>query len=198
HVVDLNGSVQGKPVNLKQIKEIARVVRIPVQLGGGVRDETIISMYLDEGVAAVIVGTLAAKDPERTIRLIRGFPGRVAVGIDARTGYVAVEGWTESTTIKATDLARRLEAARPAAFIYTDIDRDGMMNGPNVGATKEFAASTSIPVILSGGVSSYADLEAALPLEKDGVVGIIIGRALYEGTIELREAIRLVEGRNAG
>jgi phosphoribosylformimino-5-aminoimidazole carboxamide ribotide isomerase len=132
------------------------------------------------------------------VEFIERFPGRIAVGIDARAGNVSVEGWTESTTIRAADLAARFENAKPEAFIYTDIDRDGMMSGPNIGATKEFAAGTAIPVILSGGVSNYADLRAALPLANDGVIGIIVGRALYDGTIDLREAIRLAEKRNAG
>ncbi|MFC1834416.1 1-(5-phosphoribosyl)-5-[(5-phosphoribosylamino)methylideneamino]imidazole-4-carboxamide isomerase [Thermodesulfobacteriota bacterium] len=189
HVVDLDGSVGGKPANLERIREIVRTVNVPVQLGGGIRDETTIKMYLDIGVSTVILGTIAAKQPEKVLELLNRFPGKIAVGIDALDGWVAVEGWTESTRVKATDLAKQLEPGGPASFIYTDIDRDGMMRGPNFGATREFALGTSIPVILSGGVSAMKDVENALPLKRDGVWGIIIGRALYEGTVDLRQAI---------
>ena len=198
HVVDLDGSMQGRPANLHRVEEIVRAVRVPVQLGGGIRNADIIRTYLDAGVNTVILGTIAARDPERVLELMDLFPGRIAIGIDARSGMVAVEGWTEPTNVTATELAAHFESARPAAFIYTDIDRDGMMRGPNVESTRDFAAHTSIPVILSGGVSSYEDLGKALPLEKDGVVGIIIGRALYEGTIDLRQAIRLVSEGSSG
>jgi phosphoribosylformimino-5-aminoimidazole carboxamide ribotide isomerase len=196
HVVDLNGSVDGKPINLQTVREIVKAVGVPVQLGGGIRDEKTVETYLDIGVNSVILGTIAVKNPDRVMKVMESVPGKVAIGIDARSGNVAVEGWTESTEIRATDLAARFEGASPVAFIYTDIDRDGMMKGPNIPATKEFASSTSIPVVLSGGVSSYSDITAALPLEKDGVMGIIIGRALYEGSINLKEAIRLAEKRD--
>ncbi len=195
HVVDLDGSVQGQPANLHRVEEIVQAVSVPVQLGGGIRNATIIRTYLDVGVSTLILGTIAARDPERVLEFMDLFPGKIAIGIDARAGMVAVEGWTESTDMTATKLAARFESARPAAFIYTDIDRDGMMRGPNLESTRDFASSTSTPVILSGGVSSREDVVKALPLEKDGVVGIIIGRALYEGTIDLREAIKLVSKR---
>ncbi len=197
HVVDLNGSVDGRPVNLHCIKDIVQAVDVPVQLGGGIRDEQTVKSYLDIGISTVILGTVAVKEPERVVAMLNAFPGRVAIGIDARSGKVAVQGWTESTNVTASRLAARFEAARPVSFIYTDIDRDGMMKGPNIGATAEFASGTSVPVILSGGVSNYTDVAAALPLEKNGVMGIIIGRALYEGAIDLREAIRMAEKRDA-
>ncbi|MBI5248494.1 MAG: 1-(5-phosphoribosyl)-5-[(5-phosphoribosylamino)methylideneamino]imidazole-4-carboxamide isomerase [Desulfomonile tiedjei] len=194
HVVDLDGSVGGTPVNLRQIERIVNAVRVPVQLGGGIRNVETIRMYLDTGINTVILGTLAAKEPDRVLGFMRQFPGHVAVGIDAKSGLVAIHGWTESADITAIQLASHLSEGSPAAFIYTDIDRDGMMRGPNIGATREFAISTNTPVILSGGVSTISDVEMILPLEKDGVMGIIIGRALYEGKIDLKEAVRLAEG----
>jgi len=197
HVVDLDGSVGGSPKNLQRVAEIVGAVDVPVQLGGGIRNEATIQTYLDLGVNTVILGTVAARDPELTMRFMAAFPGRIAVGIDARAGQVAVQGWTEHTNFMASDLAARLAPAGPACFIYTDIERDGMMQGPNIAATREFAASTTVPVILSGGVTTLADVEHALPLEKLGVIGIIIGRALYEGTIDLEEAVRLAEERDA-
>lgn len=198
HVVDLNGSVGGKPVNLRHVDAIVKSVRVPVQVGGGVRDEATIRAYLDAGVHTLIIGTLAVKEPEIVMTYFTSFPGKIAVGIDARSGLVAVEGWTESSGVRALDLAARFAPARPASFIYTDIERDGMMQGPNIAATREFAAGTSVPVILSGGVSTYKDISAALPLARDGVVGIIIGRALYEGAINLKTALRMVASEDAG
>ena len=198
HVVDLDGSVSGKPRNLSVVKQIAEAVSIPVQLGGGIRTADTIRLYLDMGVTTVILGTVAALEPEKTKDLISRFSGRVAVGIDPRSGWVAVEGWTESANVKATDLAPRFESSPPEAFIYTDIDRDGMIRGPNIGATREFANATSVPVILSGGVTSIDDVKNAFALESAGVMGIIIGRALYEGAIDFREAITLVEKKHAG
>ncbi|MGO9570750.1 MAG: 1-(5-phosphoribosyl)-5-[(5-phosphoribosylamino)methylideneamino]imidazole-4-carboxamide isomerase [Desulfomonilaceae bacterium] len=197
HVVDLDGSVGGKPTNLQQIRDIVKEVRVPIQVGGGIRSDNTIRMYLDIGVGTVILGTVAAKNPELVLTYLSLFPGQVAIGIDARAGEVAVEGWTESAHVKASDLAARFDSASPSAFIYTDIERDGMMQGPNIEATKEFASKTSTPVILSGGMSTLSDVKKALPLEKDGVMGIIIGRALYEGTIDLKEAIDLAKKGNA-
>lgn len=198
HVVDLNGSIDGKPVNLQRVKEIVKAVGVPIQLGGGIRDEETVRTYLDVGVSTVILGTIAVKNPERVLRIMESFPGQVAIGIDAKSGMVAVEGWTESTSVTAADVAARFEKARPASFIYTDIERDGMMKGPNIQATADFAAGTSVPVVLSGGVTQYSDISEALPLEKNGVMGIIIGRALYEGTIALRDAIELSGNQNVG
>jgi phosphoribosylformimino-5-aminoimidazole carboxamide ribotide isomerase len=197
HVVDLEGSVGGKPVNLPQIRDIVKGVRVPVQIGGGIRSDSTIRMYLDIGVGTVILGTVAARNPELVLTYLSLFPGQVAIGIDARAGEVAVEGWTQSAHIMASDLAARFDSAGPVAFIYTDIERDGMMQGPNIEATKEFARNTSTPVILSGGMTTLSDVERVLPLEKEGVMGIIIGRALYEGTIDLREAVKVAGKGNA-
>ncbi len=193
HVVDLNGSIHGKPINLETIQAIVRSVDIPVQLGGGIRDQDGIRLYLDIGLSNLILGTIAARSPEVVLQYMEDFPGKLAIGIDARNGLVAVQGWTESTETKAAELAARFDGSRPFAFIYTDIERDGMMKGPNIGATREFARSVASPVILSGGVSSMTDLRDIIPLEEEGIMGIIIGRALYERTIDLKEAIDLVE-----
>jgi phosphoribosylformimino-5-aminoimidazole carboxamide ribotide isomerase len=152
---------------------------------------------LNIGISTIIVGTLAAKSPDIVNGMLERFPGSVAIGIDARSGLVAVEGWTESTRLEAAQLAKNFQAMRPTAFIYTDIERDGMMRGPNIDATRDFAETTSIPVILSGGISSLEDVKKALPLAKSGVEGIIIGRALYEGAIDLEAALKLVETTDA-
>jgi phosphoribosylformimino-5-aminoimidazole carboxamide ribotide isomerase len=197
HVVDLDGSVGGKPINFDKIKEIARAVDVPVQLGGGIRSSDVIRAYLDIGIDTAILGTIAAKEPEKVKGFICEFPGKLAIGVDARSGMVAVEGWIESAGLKATDLAARYADSPPVSFIYTDIDRDGMMRGPNIEATEDFARNTTVPVILSGGVTTLADIGRALALEKLGVVGIIIGRALYEGTMDLREAIAMAGTSNA-
>ena len=197
HVVDLNGSVDGKPVNLETVRRIVQAVDVPVQLGGGIRDESIADTYLKIGVSTIIVGTLAAKSPDIVERMLERFPGNVAIGIDARAGFVAVEGWTEATHIAAIELAKRFQPMRPSAFIYTDIERDGMMSGPNIDATRDFAEMTSIPVILSGGISNLDDVRNALPLAKSGVEGLIIGRALYEGAINLEKALKLMEDIDA-
>lgn len=198
HVVDLNGSLRGNPANLRSVRDIVKAVQVPVQLGGGIRNEDTVRMYLDLGVSTVILGTIAARDPDLVVDLLEKFPEKIAIGIDARAGRVAVEGWTEATELKASALAARFESVKPVALIYTDIDRDGMMEGPNVSSTKDFARATSTPVILSGGISSLDDVRAALPLAEHGVTGIITGRALYEGKLDLREAIRLTEKKYAG
>ena len=191
HVVDLDGSVGGKPANLSSVQKIVESVGAPIQVGGGIRSADTIAMYLDIGVSTVILGTVAARDPDAVSKLIEQFPGKVAVGIDARSGMVAVEGWTEATTLRAAELAARFGSVGPVSFIYTDIERDGMMKGPNIEATREFARGTSVPVILSGGISTLADVERGVSLEPDGVMGIIIGRALYEGAIDLKDALRV-------
>ena len=191
HLVDLNGAFAGHPVNAGAVEAILAAVDVPVQLGGGIRDRATLEGWLEKGIARVILGTAAVRDPEFVRDAARAFPGRVAVGIDARAGRVAVEGWAEATDLEATDLARRFEDAGVAALIYTDIDRDGAMEGPNVPATAALAHAVSIPVIASGGVSSIEDLRAlkacGAPLD-----GAISGRALYEGRIDLREAVRLL------
>jgi phosphoribosylformimino-5-aminoimidazole carboxamide ribotide isomerase len=198
HVVDLDGSVGGKPINLPQIQAIVQGVHVPVEVGGGIRSESTIRMYLEAGVDTVILGTVAAKDPDLVLTYLSLFAGHVAIGIDARRGEVAVEGWTQSAHVSASELAARFDSASPTAFIYTDIERDGMMQGPNIEATREFARNTSTPVILSGGITALSDVERALSLEKVGVMGIIIGRALYEGAIDLKQAVALTERGNAG
>lgn len=194
HLVDLNGSVDGRPVNLPVIQDIVSAINVPIELGGGVRDLKTVEMYLDIGIRIVIIGTIAAKNPNLVSELLRNFPGRIAIGIDAKAGRVAVEGWTESTGTDARELAKLFDIDSPAAFIYTDIERDGMMNGPNFTATAQFASAVNSPVILSGGVTTPDDVIKGLALEREGVAGIIIGRALYEGTIDLKEAIALTEG----
>jgi len=196
HLVDLDGSIDGCPVNLQVIKDIIRNVNVRTELGGGIRDIETVKMYLDIGIDAIIVGTIAATDPELTLELLRKFPSRVAIGIDAKAGKVAVQGWTQATEQDARELAKIFDPEAPAAFIYTDIERDGMMKGPNFASTCDFSRSVKTPVILSGGVTTLNDVKRALSLEKDGVEGIIIGRALYEGKIDLREAIAMTEDSN--
>ncbi|RMD92979.1 MAG: 1-(5-phosphoribosyl)-5-[(5-phosphoribosylamino)methylideneamino]imidazole-4-carboxamide isomerase [Alphaproteobacteria bacterium] len=187
HVVDLNGAFAGHPVNAAAVEAILAAVSIPVQLGGGIRDMATIEGWLERGLARVILGTVAVENPALVREAARAFPGRVAVGIDARKGRVATRGWAEETEAMASDLARSFEDAGVAAIIYTDIERDGAMAGPNVEATAELARAVSIPVIASGGVSSLADLIA---LRDTGVIaGAIVGRALYDGAIDLARAL---------
>ena len=193
HLVDLNGAFAGRPVNAGAVEAIlAACPGIPAQLGGGIRDMATIERWLGAGLARVILGTVAVEEPELVREAARAFPGKVAVGIDARAGRVATRGWAEETEVEATDLARRFEDAGVAAIIYTDIDRDGAMGGPNVAATAALARAVSVPVIASGGVSSLADLVA---LRDTGVIaGAISGRALYDGKIDLKEALAALAG----
>jgi phosphoribosylformimino-5-aminoimidazole carboxamide ribotide isomerase len=191
HLVDLDGAFAGRPMNAAAVEAILAAVAIPVQLGGGIRDRTTIEAWLDRGVARVILGTAALRDPALVRAAARGHPGRIAVGIDARDGQVAVEGWAEVSATTATDLARRFEDAGVAAIIYTDIDRDGAMQGPNVAATAALARAVAIPVIASGGISSLADLRA-LKVSGAPLDGAISGRALYEGRIDIAAAVRLL------
>ena len=187
HLVDLNGAFAGAPVNAAAIESILARVTVPCQLGGGIRDMATIEMWLAKGVSRVILGTVAVQDPDLVRTAARAFPLQIAVGIDARKGFVATKGWAEQTTVQATDLARSFEDAGVAAIIYTDIDRDGAMAGPNIAATKALAGAVTIPVIASGGVSSLADLIA---LRDTGVIaGAISGRALYDGAIDLSTAL---------
>ena len=193
HVVDLNGAFAGRPVNGDAVDAILAAVDVPVQLGGGIRDLETIGMWLERGISRVILGTVAVRDPDLVRAACKEFPGAVAVGIDARDGRVAVEGWAEASELGAIELANKFEDAGVAAIIYTDIDRDGAMQGVNIQATVELAAATSIPIIASGGVSSVADLKA-LKQEADKLVsgelnGAISGRALYDGGMDLAEAI---------
>ena len=192
HLVDLNGAFAGRPVNAAAVEAILAAVAIPCQLGGGIRDMATIAMWLEKGLSRVILGTVAVESPDLVREAARAFPGRVAVGIDARDGLVATRGWADQTQMQATDLARAFEDAGVAAIIYTDIDRDGAMQGPNVAATAALARAVSIPVIASGGVSSLDDLRAlrdcGAPLD-----GAISGRALYDGKLDLAEAIALLK-----
>jgi phosphoribosylformimino-5-aminoimidazole carboxamide ribotide isomerase len=192
HLVDLNGAFAGAPVNGAAVEGILAAVKVPVQLGGGIRDRATIEAWLEKGIRRVILGTAALRDPELVRQAAAAHPGRVAVGIDARDGRVAVEGWAETSDVTATELARRFEDAGVAAIVYTDIERDGAMKGPNVEATAALARAVSIPVIASGGVSSLDDLRAlkdcGAPLD-----GAISGRALYEGRLDLAAAVALLE-----
>lgn len=188
HLVDLNGAFAGAPVNAAAVEAILKAVKVPAQLGGGIRDMATIAMWFEKGLSRVILGTVAVENPDLVRQAARAFPGQVAVGIDARKGFVATQGWATETTIQATDLARSFEDAGVAALIYTDIDRDGAMGGPNINATESLARAVTIPVIASGGVSSMADLIA---LRDTGVIaGAISGRALYDGTIDLAQALK--------
>jgi phosphoribosylformimino-5-aminoimidazole carboxamide ribotide isomerase len=192
HLVDLNGAFAGVPVNGAAVEAILAAVRVPVQLGGGIRDMATIEMWLSRGLARVILGTVAVENPDLVRQAARAFPGQVAVGIDARQGLVATKGWAHETNVQATDLARSFQDAGVAAIIYTDIDRDGAMQGPNIPATEALARAVTIPVIASGGVSSMADL---LALRDTGVIaGAISGRALYDGAIDLGGALAALRG----
>ena len=189
HLVDLDGAFAGRPVNALAVEAIMNVVGIPVQLGGGIRTLETIEGWLKCGVMRVILGTAAVKDPGLVMRACREFPGHIAVGIDARGGRVAVEGWAEETDIQAIELARNFADAGVDAIIYTDIDRDGVLQGANIPATAELAGAVSIPVIASGGVSSLTDIRVLIAEQK--IAGAIIGRALYDGRIDLGEALKL-------
>ena len=191
HIVDLDGAFSQKPCNLETIRLILKTISVPVQLGGGIRNLDTIKMYLKMGVTKVILGTQAIQSPELIQNAGRTFPGQIIVGIDARDGMVAIDGWTATTRIRPLDLAQRFENCNLAAINFTDIHRDGMQTGPNLEATRQLAEAISIPVVASGGVSCLNDIKALLPLESAGVTGIITGRALYSGTLNLEEAIRI-------
>lgn len=194
HLVDLNGAVEGHPVNKKTIKRIVDSIPVPVQVGGGIRDEATIEAYMEMDVQYVILGTTAHKDPDFVEQMCKMFPGRIVVGIDAKDDRVAVEGWREHADSTAVSAAKRFEGVGVCALIYTDIQRDGMCTGPNLEATRTVARAVSIPVIASGGISGMGDVERLLPLFKDGVMGMITGRALYDGNLDLQEAIRIAKG----
>jgi phosphoribosylformimino-5-aminoimidazole carboxamide ribotide isomerase len=191
HLVDLDGAVEGKRVNGEVIRNIARSVPVPVELGGGIRNLASIEFYLDAGVEWVILGTMVCKNPEMVEEACRRFPGHVMLAIDARAGRVAVEGWTEDTERSAIEVARPFDGRGIAAVIYTDIQRDGMSVGPNLQATGEMAKALKTPVIASGGISGLEDIRKVMTLSGQGVMGVITGRALYEGTLDLGEAIRM-------
>jgi phosphoribosylformimino-5-aminoimidazole carboxamide ribotide isomerase len=191
HVVDLDGAFAGKPANAEAVARILEASPLPVQLGGGIRNMPTVEAWLGAGVTRVILGSAAVKDPPFVRQACRHFPGRVVVGIDARGGMVATEGWAETSTLSARDLALRLEDVGAAAIIYTDIDRDGMLSGVNVEQTRALALALETPVIASGGVASLADLVALKAVAADGISGCILGRALYDGRIVPAEALAL-------
>lgn len=196
HVVDLNGAFAGESVNGDAVEAILAAVNFPVQLGGGIRTLAHIEAWLSKGLARVILGTIAVRDPELVKQACKNFPGQVAVGIDARGGKVAVEGWAETSELTAIELAKRFEGAGVAAIIYTDIDRDGILAGINWPSTLELAQSTSIPVIASGGLASMDDIKTMTQPEMQLLEGAISGRALYDGRIDPKEALALLKGIN--
>jgi phosphoribosylformimino-5-aminoimidazole carboxamide ribotide isomerase len=194
HVVDLDGAFAKQPRNREAIGSIVQSVDIPVQVGGGVRTLETLSTYFELGVQRVVLGTAAHKDPELLVQACGEFPGKVVLGIDSRKGRVAVEGWSQTTEIEAKELATKFEKLPLAAIVYTDISRDGMGSGPNIEATRRLALAVNIPVLASGGVGSLEHIQALLPLEQDGVVGVIVGRALYTENVDLADAIVLAKG----
>ena len=196
HIVDLNGAFAGKPVNGAAVDAILKAVKMPVQLGGGIRDLATIERWLDKGIRRVILGTIAVRDPALVREACTKFPGRVAVGIDAKGGKVAVEGWAETSELTAIELAKRFEDAGVAAIIYTDIDRDGVLKGLNLPSTAELARSTKIPVIASGGLASIDDIKALIQPEYKMLEGAITGRALYDGRIDPQEALQLLASKS--
>ena len=193
HVVDLNGAVAGKPIHRSLVKEITQSLRIPVEVGGGIRDMASVEDYLSSGVRWVILGTAAFQNRSFVEEACRQFPGRVIAGIDARGGRVAIRGWKEVVSLDAVDLAKQFEEKGLSAIIFTDIERDGMNTGLNFESTQRLSRATSIPVIASGGVSRIEDIERLLELESEGIIGVIVGRALYTGQLNLEEAIRLTK-----
>ena len=195
HCVDLDGAFEGRSVNVDAITAIRKSIDLPIQLGGGIRDRAGIEAWLAVGITRVILGTAALRNPALVKEAAKANPGRIAVGIDAKAGRVAVEGWAETSELEVVSLAKRFEDAGVAAIIFTDIARDGMLQGVNAEATAELARATSIPVIASGGVTSIADIEALLATGCPNILGTIIGRALYEGSINAREALALADSR---
>jgi phosphoribosylformimino-5-aminoimidazole carboxamide ribotide isomerase len=193
HIVDLDGAFAGEPKNRGAVEAIVRAVTIPTQLGGGIRDIPTIEAYLDMGIDRVIIGTAAQRNPELVKEACAKFPGRIVVGIDARNGLVAVQGWAEVTGVTAVELAKQFEGYGVAAIVYTDISRDGMLQGPNIEATKALAEAMSIPVIASGGVSSLQDIKNLMAVQSSGVTGVITGKAIYTGALNLAEAIALTK-----
>jgi phosphoribosylformimino-5-aminoimidazole carboxamide ribotide isomerase len=194
HLVDLDGAVQGRGVNGETIRRVVEAVPVPVELGGGIRNMDTLEAYLDLGISYVILGTMAHKDPDLVRGACEAFPGKIILGIDAKAERVAVEGWTEEVSWTPAALARHYEGAGISAIIYTDIQRDGMRTGPNVEGTRALARAVGIPVIASGGISGLSDVMRLLSLADDGVMGMITGRALYDGSLDLGEAIRKVKG----
>jgi len=194
HVVDLDGAFAGSPKNKPVIEEIVHTIRIPVELGGGIRTLDTIEDYLTMGINRIILGTVVYQQKNILSEACAKFPGRIVVGIDARNGKVAIQGWSEQTEFSALELAKKSEQDGATAIIYTDIQRDGMLTGINLDATRILAQAVSIPVIASGGVATIEDIKNLLPLTKEGITGVIIGQALYKGTIDLREALCVAKG----
>jgi len=195
HVVDLDGAFAGAPRNGAAVEAILAAVKMPVQLGGGIRDMRTIAGWLEKGVARVIIGTAAVKDPSLVREAARLFPGRVAVGVDAKDGFVAVDGWAKATRMSAQELGQKFEDAGVSAIIYTDISRDGVLKGLNIEATLALAAAVSIPVIASGGLASLADIERLVQPDCARLAGAITGRALYDGRLEPAEALALIRSK---
>ena len=194
HVVDLDGAFGARPQNLEVIRRLRRSVTIPIQLGGGLRTLDTMATYMEAGIDRLILGTAVLKDPDLVARALTAYPGRIALGLDAKNGLLAVEGWTATSSRNAAEVARELAPLKPAAIIYTDISRDGVKQGVNLEATRNLAQATGIPVIASGGVSSIDDIKTLLPLEPLGVIGVITGKALYDGNLDLKQAIRVARG----
>ena len=197
HLVDLDGAFAGKPVNAAAVERILAAVKIPVQLGGGIRDRATIDAWLDKGVARVIVGTAAVRDPALVKAAARAYPGRVAVGLDARDGKIAVEGWSKTSRLSSLDVARRFEDAGVAAIVYTEVNRDGMLEGLNLDATIALAEEISLPVIASGGLASLVDVRALLEPRAQKLEGAIAGRALYDGRLDPATALALLRQARA-
>lgn len=197
HVVDLDGAFAKSPQNVSSIRKILGSVDVPIQVGGGIRNEKTVHMYLQMGIQRVIIGSEAINKPAFVKKVCKKYPDRVVIGIDARNGKVAIDGWKETTRIEAIDLAKKFEDCGIAAINFTDIHRDGMQTGPNFEAIRRLAEAISIPVVASGGISSIRDIRRLLPLEEVGVVGIIIGKALYSGGLDLKEALDLTRPQSA-
>jgi phosphoribosylformimino-5-aminoimidazole carboxamide ribotide isomerase len=196
HVVDLDGAFSSEPKNLDAIVALRQALSIPIELGGGIRTLKTLDCYIHLGIDRLILGTAALENPKLAAHACADYPGRIVFGLDARDGFLAVKGWTETSQKNVLEVARELAKLKPAAFIYTDISRDGVKTGVNIAATRALAESVNIPVIASGGVSSLDDIKALLPLEPLGVIGVITGRALYDGCLDLKEAIRLAQGKS--
>jgi len=195
HVVDLNGAFAGRSVNGAAVEDILASVSMPIQLGGGIRDFEAVETWLEKGINRVILGTAALRNPQLVHKACKAFPGRIAVGIDAKNGFVAVEGWAETSEVSAVDLARQFEDAGVAAIIYTDIDRDGILAGLNIASTLALANAVSIPIIASGGLASIADIERLLQPDAALLEGAISGRALYDGRLDPAAALALIRAR---
>ncbi len=195
HLIDLNGAVTGKPVHRSLIAEIVRAIHIPVEIGGGIRDMETIEGYLSSGAEWVILGTAAYQNADLMKEACRRFPGRILLSIDAKKGDVAIQGWNEIVSLKAVELSKRFEGMGLSSIIFTDVERDGMGTGINWEMTQRLAQATSIPVIASGGISRIEEIERLKELEPDGVIGVIVGRAIYSGQIDLERAIRVAENR---